>query len=120
MAGVEKKSFDSPDETHTPEKTTLSVVHLGGTSAARMEAQPGWHWSECVGPMVGKESCQARHVGVVQSGRLLVKHEDGTEVEIGPGDAFVIEPGHDGWVVGDEPLVSFEFDSQTARSYGGS
>ena len=56
-------------------------------------------------PVAGTESCQARHVGVVHAGRLGIKHEDGTEVEIGPGDAYVIEPGHDAWVVGDEGFV---------------
>jgi hypothetical protein len=54
-------------------------------------------WSECVKPVAGTESCRARHVGVVHSGRLAIKHEDGTEVEIGPGEAYVIEPGHDAW-----------------------
>ena len=60
--------------------------------------------------MAGTDSCQARHVGVVHSGRLAIKHVDGTEVEIGPGEAYVIEPGHDAWVVGDERFVGFEFE----------
>lgn len=120
MAGIEKKSFNSPDETRTPDKTELAIVNLGGVAAARMTAQPGWSWSECVKPMVGTDSCQAHHVGVAQSGRLHVKHEDGTEVEIGPGDVYVIEPGHDAWVEGDEAFVGFEFDSKTARDYASS
>lgn len=64
--------------------------------------------------MVGGNSCQAHHIGMVASGRLHVVHEDGSEV--GPGDAYVVEPGHDAWVVGDEPLVAYEFDSSTAQS----
>src|SRR3954454_701581 len=114
MAGIEAFDFDSPDETRTPEKTRVDVVRTGGTTAARFAFEPGWKWSECVKPVVGTESCQVRHVGVVQSGRMVVKHEDGSEVEIGPGKAYMIEPGHDAWVVGDE---GFEFESQSAEEY---
>ncbi|MGH2753940.1 MAG: cupin domain-containing protein [Actinomycetota bacterium] len=118
MAGIDKKSFDSPDETRTLEKTALAVVNIGGESAGRMTAQPGWKWSECVKPVVGTPSCQARHVGAVFAGHLHVVHEDGSEADLTPGDAYVVEPGHDAWVVGDEPFVGFEFESKTAREYG--
>ena len=117
MAGVQLLDFDSPDETRSPEKTRVDVVRLGGTTAARFAFEPGWKWSECVKPVVATDSCQVRHVGVVQSGRLAVKHEDGTEVEVGPGQAYVIEPGHDAWVVGDDAFVAFEFESQSAEEY---
>jgi hypothetical protein len=117
VAGVQSRDFNSPDETRTPEKTRVDVVRMGGTTAARMTFEPGWRWSECVKPVAGTERCQARHVGVVQSGRLAIEHEDGTEVEIGPGAAYVIEPGHDAWVVGDERFVGFEFESRAAEEY---
>ena len=117
MAGVESRDFASPDETRTPDKTQVDVVRMSGTSAARLTFEPGWRWSECVKPVAGTESCQVRHVGVVQSGRMAVKHEDGTEVEIGPGQAYVIEPGHDAWVLGDERFVGFEFESRAAEEY---
>ena len=117
MAGVQLLDFDSPDETRTPEKTRVDVVRMGGTTAARFAFEPGWKWSECVKPVVGTDSCQVRHVGVVQSGRMVVKHEDGSEVEVGPGEAYLIEPGHDAWVVGDEGFVGFEFESQSAEEY---
>lgn len=117
MAGITKASFDSPDETRTPDKTKIDVVNLAGATAARTTFQPGWKWSECIKPVAGTESCQARHVGSAISGRLHVLHEDGTETEIGPGDAFVIEPGHDGWVVGDEPYVALEFNPDVAAQY---
>src|SRR6266550_8710909 len=107
MAGIAKKSFDSPDETRTPDKTRLDVVDLGTAKAARMTAQPGWRWSECIKPVAKTDSCQSRHVGTVVSGQLGIKHNDGTEIEIGPGDAYVIEPGHDAWVVGDQPFTAF-------------
>ena len=117
MAGVERRGFDSPDETRTPDKTKVDVVHLGGQAAARLTMEPGWTWSECVKPVVGTDSCQLRHLGVAQSGRMRVTHEDGTVVEIGPGDAYVIEPGHDAEVVGDEPFVGFEFQPRSAEEY---
>jgi hypothetical protein len=117
MAGIASKSFASPDETRVPDKTKVEVVDLGGVKAARMTFQPGWRWSECIKPVAKTNSCQARHVGTVVSGRMHVKHDDGTEAEMGPGDAYVIEPGHDAWIVGNEPLVGFEFESTTASSY---
>lgn len=117
MAGLQRRGFDAPDETRTPDKTKVDVVRMGGTTAARFAFEPGWKWSECIKPVVGTESCQARHVGVAHSGRMHVTHEDGTEGEIGPGEAYVIEPGHDAWVVGDEPFVGFEFESRTAEGY---
>jgi hypothetical protein len=117
MAGVETRSFDAPDETRAPENATVAIVRMGGTSASRMSLQPGWRWSENIRPIVGGDRCQLRHVGYLQSGRMHVVHDDGTEVEIGPGQAYTIDPGHDAWVVGDEPVVGFEFESQTAEEY---
>ena len=117
MPGVQSRDFDSPDESRTPDKMQVDVVQMGDTAVARMTLGPGWRWSECVKPVVGTESCQARHVGVVRSGRLAIRHEDGTELEIAPGEAYVIEPGHDAWVVGDERFVGFEFDSRAAEEY---
>ena len=93
MAGVESRDFDSPDETRTPDKTQVDLVRMGAATVGRFAFEPGWRWSECVKPVAGTESCQARHVGVVNAGRLAIKHEDGSEVEIGPGEAYVIEPG---------------------------
>jgi mannose-6-phosphate isomerase-like protein (cupin superfamily) len=117
MAGVEKRTFDSPDETRTPNKTRADVVHLGGTTAARLTLEPGWTWAECVKPVAGTESCQHRHVGVVQSGRMRVTHDDGTVLEIEPGEAYVIEPGHNAEVLGDEAFVGFEFEAKAAEEY---
>ena len=118
MGGLEMRNFESPDETRTPEKTRVDVVRMGGATAARFTFEPGWRWSECVKPVVGTDSCQARHVGVIQHGRLHVVHEDGSEGEAGPGEAYVIEPGHDAWVVGDEQFVAFEFESAEQYARG--
>jgi hypothetical protein len=117
MAGVESRAFESPDESRTPEKTRVDVVRIGGATAARMTFEPGWKWSECIKPVAGTDSCQARHIGVVQSGRLHISHDDGTELELEPGDAYIIQPGHDAWVVGDEQFVGFEFEPRAAEEY---
>jgi hypothetical protein len=117
MANLVAKSFDSPDEVRSPDKTRLEVVDLGGAKAARMTAQPGWKWSECIKPVVGGDSCQARHIGIVVSGRLHVTHDDGAEADLEPGGVYRIEPGHDAGVVGDEPFVSYEFESASAETY---
>jgi len=117
MAGVEKRDFDSPDESRTPDKTRADVVHLGGTTAARLTLEPGWRWSDCVKPVVGTERCELRHVGVVHAGRMRVTHADGTVLELGPGEAYVIEPGHDAEVVGGEAFVGFEFEAKSAEEY---
>ena len=117
MAGIHAFDFDAPDETRRPDKTQVDVIRFGGTTAARYTFQPGWKWSECVKPVVGTDSCQVQHVGVVQSGRLHVMHDDGSEADLGPGDAYVIEPGHDAWVTGDESFVGLEFESHSAEEY---
>jgi len=117
MAGVEVGNFDSPDETRTPDKTTVDVVRMGGVTTARMRLEPGWRWSECVKPVVGGERCQVHHVGLLHSGTMRVLHDDGTEQEIRAGNSYVIAPGHDAWVVGDEPVVGFEFESRAAEEY---
>jgi hypothetical protein len=114
---VEVRQFDSPDETRTPDKTRVDVVRMGGATAARFTFEPGWRWSDCVKPVAGTDSCQVHHVGIAQSGRLHVVHEDGSEADIAPGDSYVIEPGHDAWVVGDEQFVGYEFESRAAEEY---
>ena len=117
MAGVQKLDFDSPDERRTPEKTRAELVRVGSTTVSRLTLQPGWQWSDCIKPVAGTDSCQVRHVGIVQSGAMHVVHDDGTEEDLGPGDAYVIEPGHNARVVGNEPLVGFEFESRAAEEY---
>jgi len=111
MAGIESRSFERPDEVRTPEKTTVDVVNLGGAEVGRFTFQPGWRWSECIKPVVGTDSCQAEHLGYVVSGRLHVVHDDGTSLELAPGESYYIGPGHDAWVVGDNPFVGVEFKS---------
>jgi hypothetical protein len=111
------KSFDNADETRTPDRTRVDVVRMGEAQAARMTLEPGWRWSECIKPMVGTDSCEARHLGVVVAGRLHVRQDDGSEGEISAGEAYLLEPGHDAWVVGDETFVGYEFEPKTVEMY---
>ncbi len=115
MPGVETRDFTTPDETRTPDKTTVELVNLAGGQIGRYTFQPGWRWSECIKPVVGTDSCQVEHIGYVVSGTLHVTHDDGTEGEATQGDVYRVAPGHDAWVVGDVPAVFVEF--QGAASY---
>ena len=114
MAGLEVKSCNSPDETRQlANMGKVELVQMGGVTIGRVTLQPGWRWSEHVKPIVKTESCQAPHTGYVISGRLHIKMDDGTEREIGPGEAFVCQAGHDAWVVGNEPHVNIDFTGMT-------
>ena len=106
---ITKKSFDSPDETRNISKGKVEVVNLGETTAMRATFEPGWKWSESVKPMAGTESCEVAHLVYIISGRMGLRMNDGTETEIGPGDVATIPPGHDAWIIGDEPCVAVDF-----------
>jgi hypothetical protein len=116
MAGVEARDFSSPDETRSPEKTTIELVNVGGGQIGRYTFQPGWRWSEDIKPVAETDSCQVEHIGYVVSGGLRITHDDGTVQDIVPGMVYRIAPGHDGWNSGQEPAVLIEF--QGATSYG--
>lgn len=104
------KSLDDPDESRRPsERTRIDLVTLGEATVGRAVFQPGWCWSLDVKPVAGTELCEVPHTGYVLSGREGVRMSDGSEIELGPGDAFVIGPGHDAWVIGDEPCVTLDF-----------
>ena len=111
MANLEKKSFNNPDEVNAPEKTNAAVVNFGTVAASRVVLQPGWKWSECIKPVVGTESCEAGHVGMILKATIKIVHDDGSEMTISAGEAFSCAPGHDAWVVGDEEVISYEFNN---------
>jgi hypothetical protein len=117
VASLVSKNFDSPDEQRTPDKSKVDIVRLGSTTAGRATFEPGWRWSECIKPVVGGDSCQMKHIGVVLEGTLHVVHDDGNEAEVSAGDAYVVEPGHDAWVVGDSQFVAYEFEPSSAEAY---
>ena len=99
-------SLDEPAETRTFEKGSFDLYEVGPMRIGRATYDPGWRWSEHVGAASGEALCQVEHVGLVLSGRAAVRMADGTERVMGPGELFHVQPGHDSWVVGDEPYVS--------------
>ncbi|HZT64896.1 MAG TPA: cupin domain-containing protein [Acidimicrobiales bacterium] len=107
MAALERKNINSPDETRQFKdgRGHLDLVTLAGGPVGRATFEPGWKWSEHVKPIAGTDSCQAAHVGYFVSGRMVVRMDDGEEMEFGPGDVATMAPGHDAWVVGDDPCV---------------
>ena len=109
MAETVKKNFDSPEETRSIDKGTVEVLNLGGVQVMRATFQPGWKWSECVKPVAGTDSCQVAHLVYTLSGRMAIRMDDGSETEVGTGDVVSIPPGHDAWIVGDEPYVGIDF-----------
>ena len=109
MHEVILKRLDRPDEIRTFEKGKFELVQIGGMTIGRATYQPGWKWSLHVGKAAGAKSCQVEHIGIVLSGRATAAMDDGRVIEMKPGDIFYIAPGHDSWVVGDEPYVSLHF-----------
>lgn len=103
------KRFNAPDEVREFEKGRFELVKIGEMMIGRASYEPGWKWTEHVKPLAGTDVCEIEHVGLVLSGRAMVLMNDGTEIELTPGDMFAIGPGHDSWVVGDEPYVSLHF-----------
>jgi hypothetical protein len=106
------KRFEAPDEIRTFEKGIFELVRLGPMTIGRATYQPGWQWSKHVGPTVGARRCNVEHVGLVLSGCATAAMDDGSIHELCPGTLFYIPPGppgHDSWVVGDEPYISIHF-----------
>ena len=107
---LEHLSFDKPDDVLEGDKWRSEVLHLaGGAQVGRATVQPGWKWSEHIKPVAGTDLCMAPHMGYQLSGRLHVVMQDGAEFEVGPGEVASIPPGHDAWVVGDEPVVTIDW-----------
>jgi quercetin dioxygenase-like cupin family protein len=109
MLDVILKRFEHADEVRTFEKGKFELVRLGGMTIGRATYEPGWKWSQHVGVATGATSCRVEHVGMVLSGCATAAMDDGRVIEMKAGDVFYIAPGHDSWVVGDEPYVSLHF-----------
>ena len=102
-----RKALDQPDETRSfvDGKGKAQVFKVGAVTLGRGIFEPGWQWSKHVKPIAKTDSCQVEHTGMVLEGRMRVRMNDGTEVEVGPGDAFHMPPGHDAWIVGNQRCV---------------
>lgn len=107
---LEHVSFDKPDEIREGNNFRMELVNLAGDAqVGRVTLQPGWKWSNDVKPVAGTELCQAPHQQYQVSGQIHVVMQDGTELDILPGQVVSIPPGHDAWVVGDEPVVVIDW-----------
>jgi len=102
---LEKKNLLHPDETRSFEKGKIELVTLGDVTFGRATLDPGWRWSTCVKPIAQTDLCEASHLNYHIAGRLGLRMADGTEEEFGPGEVSLIPPGHDAWVVGNEPVI---------------
>lgn len=109
MSSPEVKNFAEPDEVLEFPFGRGEVVNIGGGKVLRITLQPGWRWSDHVKPATGTELCEAPHFQYVISGRIAVRMADGSEFELGPGDVNLLPPGHDAWVVGDEPVLGVDW-----------
>ena len=119
MAGIEIKNVAEPDETRPfAGRGSAAVVTVAGHPVLYGTFEPGWRWSEHIKPIAGTDSCQATHLLYCLSGRMQVETSSGEQGEIGPGDIAAIEPGHDAWVVGDEPCVSVDFGGYAQYAKG--
>jgi hypothetical protein len=110
---AESKNLSSPDETRKFNNGQMEVVKIGGGTVGRAVFQPGWKWSNDVKPIAGTDLCEAPHFLYQISGRMGLRMKDGTEFESGPGDVVVIPPGHDGWVIGNEPVEVIDWGGAT-------
>jgi hypothetical protein len=111
MSDLEGKSLDTPEEERTFPNGSAGLVTVGGATIGRFTFEPGWRWSESVRPIVKTDSCQNHHQGVVVAGQMHVVGDDGSEVDVLPGMAYNIPPGHDAWIIGDETFIGYEFKS---------
>jgi AraC-like ligand binding domain len=103
------KRFERPDEIRTFSKGKFELVRIGRMTIGRATYAPGWRWSEDVGKDRGQRECLVEHVGIVLEGKATAAMSDGRVFEMHPGEIFYIPPGHDSWVVGDQPYVSLHF-----------
>ena len=113
MSNMQKKNLSQPDEKRVFEKGQVELVRLYGVTFGRATFQPGWKWSTCVKPLVKTKSCEAPHLQYHVSGRFHVVMDDGTEDELVSGDVSFLPPGHDAWVMGDEPVVVIDISGMS-------
>lgn len=114
---LEVKPLEKPDERRDFPRGHMEAIHMTDLDFAVATFEPGWRWSESVAEIAGTKSCQMHHNCYMVQGRMHIRMDEGGEQEVGPGDVFVCTPGHDAWVVGDEQVVVYDFQGQTAREY---
>ena len=109
MSRIERKSLDDPDEVRQLHLLTMHFVRVGSLNVGRGIVQPGWRWSTYMRKETDEPLCRIHHLQLLVSGRFAVQLEDGEYAEIEPNEIFDVPPGHDAWVLGDEPAVLIDF-----------
>jgi hypothetical protein len=110
---LQRKDFATPDETRPFEFGKVEIVEIGDGTVGRLILQPGWRWSKHVKPLANTEWCEAPHFQYHVSGVLHIVMTDGTEWDGKPGEVALVPPGHDAWVVGNEPVVLLDWHGAT-------
>jgi hypothetical protein len=113
MEATDLKNFQNPDEVREFSNGRLELIHIGGLIVGRATLEPGWRWSKSVKPIAQTDSCQAAHFQYHVSGVLHVRMDDGREFDCHPGDVSLVAPGHDAWVIGNEPVVVVDFQGMS-------
>jgi class 3 adenylate cyclase len=116
MTKAQSASFARPTEVRDFDHGRLLLVNLGDEAVGRQVLEPGWRWSVHVQPIVGTANCEIHHIGLMLSGHLRAEMTDGSVLEVGPDEVYELPPGHDAWVVGDEPAVSLHWSG--IRTFG--
>lgn len=114
MGVIQRKNLETPDELRQLELATAALASVGAHTFGRGVVQPGWRWSTHMGPTMGVSSCPIHHVQILLSGRFGVRMDDGEQMEFVANDVFDVPPGHDAWVIGDEPAVLLDVGGNIA------
>jgi class 3 adenylate cyclase len=109
MGRIERKSVLEPDELRELPGLTLNLLRVGSLALGYGIVHPGFRWSTHLRKETDEPLCQIHHLQMLLSGRFAVEMDDGEYVEIGPNEVFDVPPGHDAWVLGDEPAVLLDF-----------
>ena len=110
-----KANLNDPDETKVTPKAKLQLVTVGGFTIGLRTLEPGWRWSTSMRAVAKTETCEIRHIGYVLSGHMGFQMDDGTKMEVGPGDVFEVHPGHDTWTIGEEPAIFIDLIGAVER-----
>jgi hypothetical protein len=111
QAQLESGDFATATDVVAPPKARVETIDVGGYTFKRYTIEPGWRWSDHIKPLAGTESCQSLHICYQVEGTMHTVMDDGTAIDIHPGEVYVVPPGHDGWVVGDERNVVITFET---------
>ena len=109
MGRIERKSLNAPDEVRELPMLSLGLLRVGSLTVGYGQVQPGWRWSTHMRKETDEPLCQIHHLQLMLSGRFAIEMDDGEYAEIGPNEVFDVPPGHDVWVLGDEPVAVVDF-----------